>query len=253
MRMNAIEVLESSSLFAGLDQSALKELAGAFTSETWPKNVEIAAATATGMYFRVIASGRVKIVRSNSHNGRELTLWLLGPGDAFDILVLLDDRAHPNCARTLDEVETLSIPITVLREWLERSAPLQVAAHRYVARQLAALTDLATDLALTDTMTRLAHLLLRHFDPDQRTASQSRNLIRDLSQEELASLVGSVRVVVSRSLAALKRQGVIDTHHGALRVLDLKRLLHLAEAHIARAERSRVRDRSRRDITGQPV
>ena len=179
--------------------------------------------------FRLVLQGRVKVVRSNSHDGRELTLWLLGPGDGFDIVSLLDGAPHAVTAWAVDEVRTLVAPMALWREWFEQSPALRLAAHRYVARKLREITDLAGELALYDTSARFAHLLLRHFDVGEG------NLLRDLPQRELASLIGSVRIVVSRLLSQMRRQGIVQLHGGAVHSVDLKRLLAKADSEIAHA------------------
>ena len=176
--------------------------------------------------FFLVVEGRVKITRSNAHDGHDLTLWLLGPGDGFDIVSLLDGQPHDVSAWALDEVTTLSAPMALWQDWLERFPAFRLAAHRYVARQLREVSDLATDLALHDTATRLAHLLLRNFD------APGPNLLHDLPQSELASMIGSVRIVVSRVLARMKREAIVDLRSGRIQVSDLKRLLLRAERHI---------------------
>ncbi len=232
-------VLSSCAMIAGLDRDTLAEMAQALVSETWPKNCQLLAPDTPAERFRILVRGRVKITRSNGDNGRELTLWLLGPGEGFDIVSLLDAEPHAVSAWTLDEVQALSGPVSLFRDWIERLPPFRLAIHGCVARQLRELADLASDIALHDTTTRMARLLLRHFDE----ASAGLNLVHDLPQEELANLIGSVRVVVSRVLATLKREGVLELHNGAVRVKDLKRLLRRAELRIQRAARPTRRDR----------
>ena len=229
--MQALDVIRKNPLFAGLERSALNAVASAFASNRWRKHSEILTADETVARFMIITRGRVKIARSDPHSGRELTLWLLGPGDAFDVVSLLDGKPHAVSAWALDDVETLSAPMPLARQWIERFPAFRLEAHRYIARRMRELTELAGELALHDTLTRLAHLLLRHFNrASTKEPSASRlNLIRDLPHEELASLIGSVRVVVSRLLGQLKRERIIDTRRGTLRVLSLKRLLQQAE------------------------
>lgn len=233
-------------MFAGIGAQTLDEIANALLLESWPKGCQIPAATGDADRFRIVVRGRVKVTRTNARNGREITLWLLGPGDGFDIVSLLDGAPHAVSMWTLDEVETLSAPVSVVRAWLERFPLLRLALHRYVAQKLRELTDLASDLALHDTLTRLAHLLLRHFDTQQRRPTPALNLIRDLPQEELAALIGSVRVVVSRVLGELKREAIIEVHNGLVRIADLKRLLARAEAQVIRASGRSHRARATR-------
>ncbi len=242
--MQVTEALAQSPLFRGVDHHTLETLAADLSIETHPKNCDILLPAGTSERFYVLVRGRVKITRSNAHDGRELTLWLLGPGDGFDLVNLLDGEAHVVSAWTLDEVETLSIPIPVFREWLERCPQLRLPLYRYIAGQLRELTDLAGSLALHDTMTRLAHLLLRHFDSAKTSGTRGINLIRDLSHEEIASLIGSVRVVVNRLLGRLSKETVVQMQRGKLDSVSLKRLLRHAEAHGARAARKAPKERS---------
>jgi CRP/FNR family cyclic AMP-dependent transcriptional regulator len=232
-----------SPLLANLDRQTVGSLVRSLTEESHPRGRLIMGPQDSVASFRLVVEGRVKIVRSNSHEGRELTLWLLGPGDGFDVVSLLDGKPHAVTAWALDEVRTLVAPMPLWREWLEQSRPLRLAAHRYVGEKLREVADLAGDLALHDTSARLAHLLLRHF-----TAKEG-NLLRDLPQRELAALIGSVRIVVSRLLAQMRRQGIVELHGGAVRSVDLERLLAQAESEIARSQASlepeAVRRRSR--------
>lgn len=237
--------LQKSPLFSGLDRDALGEIAAALATESWPAHQEILPPTRTSERFLVILHGRVKIVASNGHNGRELTLWLLGPGDAFDIVSLLDGKTHAVSAWTLDPVEVLSAPLPLFRKWVERYPRLRAAILKYVARQLREIAELAGDLALHDTMTRLVHLLLRHLgsgkdDGPEEHAART-NLIRDLSHEEIASLIGSVRVVVNRLLSELRRDAAVVLHEGSLRVGSLKQLVRRAARRFdAPNQRSRI-------------
>jgi CRP-like cAMP-binding protein len=244
--MQPVEILAGSPLFQGVSLTVLRKMAADLVPESWPKHCQVSTPSGQPGRFRIIVSGRVKVTRSNGHSGRELTLWLLGPGDGFDIVSLLDGAPHAASIWTLDDVQTLSASADVVQVWLEHYPAFRLALHRYVAQQLRNLIDLASDLALHETMTRLAHLLLRHFDAASSEGGPRLRLLHDLPQEELASLIGSVRVVVSRLLGELKRETVIELRAGAVRIADLKRLLQLAEAHLARAVTRSLRGKASR-------
>jgi CRP/FNR family transcriptional regulator len=82
-------------------------------------------------------------------------------------------------------------------------------------------------------MTRLAHLILRYFDGVGEAEPAHPNLIQDLPNEELAQMIGTVRVVVNRLLNELKREGIVDTQGGELHLLNLEKLLRKAEQHVS--------------------
>lgn len=225
--MPSLTALRRSPLFTGVDEPTLKRLLASLSEEAWQPRRQIMGPADSLERFRLIVSGRVKIVRSNCLDGRELTLWLLGPGDGFDMVSLLDGRAHEVSAWSLTPVRTLAAPLAVWSGWLRWLRPLDLAAHRYSAAKLREVEQLTTDLALHDTSTRLANLLLRHFDGSQP------NLLHDLPQRELAAMIGSVRGVVSRVLARMQADGMVQLHGGTVRGIDLQRLLRRAEHDLA--------------------
>ena len=79
---------------------------------------------------------------------------------------------------------------------------------------------------------RLAHLILRRFDDSDGHAVDLPNLIEYLSREELAHMVGTVRVVINRLLTGLRRKGIVDNNTGVLRLLNLRKLLKKTEQHV---------------------
>lgn len=231
-REKAIAVLAASPLLKGISPATLNEMLAALKLERWPRHCAVMSPQQTVDRFYVVIEGRVKITRQNLRTAREVTLFLLGPGDGFNVISLLDGRKHEVSAETLDSVAALSGPSRVWTSWLQAYPEFRQAVSAYVDRQMRHLADLAGDLALHDTMTRLAHLILHYFDGVDEAASARANLIQDLPHEELAHMIGTVRVVVNRLLAELKREGIVDTQGGKLRVLNLEKLLRKAERHV---------------------
>lgn len=225
-----IESLRQGPLLTDLPPELLREILSQLEYRHWPRRRIVMTPRETVEAFCLLVHGRVKITRQNPVTGRELTLFLLGPGDGFNVISLLDGRPHEVTAETLDDVEALCGPVTLWQSWLERHPALLRAVRRYVDRQMRQLSELASDLALHDTMTRLAHLILRNFEDSRQ--DPRRDLLRGLSHAELAHLIGTVRVVVNRLLRELREEGVVDCEGGELHVRNLQKLLQLAEGHL---------------------
>lgn len=64
-----------------------------------------------------------------------------------------------------------------------------------------------------------------HYKPD-------RDCIVDLTQEEIANLVGISRVQACRALKPLRDMGIIETHSGFIKVLDEARLKAMCSASV---------------------
>ena len=231
-RADALRVLSESPLFAGLEHSVLTEMVDTLSVVHWVPHAAVMTQAETLTRFYVLLRGRVKITRANARTGREVTLFLLGPGDGFSVVSLLDGQPHEVDAETLDPVDALSGPTALWNSWLDRYPAFRKAMRRYLLARMQEVSELAGDLALHDTMTRLVHLILRYFDGLDPKAPPRPNLIKDLSDEELAYMIGTVRVVMNRLLGELKREGVIDTRGGELHVRNLEKLLRKAEQRV---------------------
>ena len=174
-------------------------------------------------HFFVILEGRVKVSQINFETGKEQILYLLSKGDMYDVVTLLDAKEHENVVIALDDVKLLVFPIELFREWIETKPSFNKLFLPYVAKQLRDVETLAADLSLYDVTTRLIKLIARNIE--KKGAKQTLKLINNLSHEELASLVGTVRKVLNRNLQKLKEEGIIDVQRKTLRLKDSQNLL----------------------------
>lgn len=240
-------VLRNSPLFHGLGKAVFNDIVGALKPDHWPHHCVVMTPQDTLKRFYVVLKGRVKVVKQSHATGREITLFLLGPGDGFNVVSLLDSQRHEVTVETLDEVETLSAPVAQWWEWMEAYPLFHRALHHYIDWRMQQLSELASDLALYDTMTRLVHLILRHFGNTGEARRPQLNLIKDLPHDELAHLIGTVRVVVNRLLSELRQEGIVNTTGGELQVCNLEKLLLKAEQHVsARGSSAHLLERSRK-------
>jgi len=143
--------------------------------------------------------------RINPETGRLVTLFLLGPVDAFDVISLLDGGPNTVIPEARDDLELLSTPVGEARQWTEQHPEFNRGFLTYLGLQMRGLADLAGDLALHDTETRLARLILRHVNNGD--SHHSLRLIHDLSYETLGEMIGTVWVVVNRQLQHWSAKG----------------------------------------------
>jgi CRP/FNR family transcriptional regulator, cyclic AMP receptor protein len=216
-------------LFAGMASADLEKIAPRLHVQTWPRRQAVMPPASTAENFYLILKGRVKIGTNHPVTGRELTFCILGPGAGHDIITLLDGHIHRVNATSLDALETACAPLSQWHTWMERYPSLRHALLHCAARRLRELSELAEDLALHETSARLAHLLLRHIDEG---SDDERHLLHGLAHEELAHLIGSVRVVVNRLINRFKQEGIIHTEAGQLHVTDFERLMEKAERRV---------------------
>jgi len=224
---HCLKVFKQAPLFSGMQEDQLDVMLQGFRRETWEKGARIEINTIER--FVVITRGRVELVRTDYSNGRDLTIFLLHPGDAFDIITLLDGEPHDITLLALDQVDLLSIPLTSAREWIRTHSSFNEKFLPYLGHQMRALEELATGLAFHDTVTRLGKLLTHHLLPNQQpltTNFQPIELIHNMTHETLARMIGSVRVVVSRHIQHWKKDGAVHAGRKHLAIRNLQDLLN---------------------------
>jgi len=188
--------------------------------------------TQRGDRFYILISGRLKLFQINEVTGRSVTLFLLGPGDVFDVFSLLDGGPSGQYAEALDDLELLSAPVSEVRSWIEAHPEFNRAFLPYLGKAMRTLGELAADLALHDTETRLARLILRHVD--EQSPDHPLKLINDLPHEQLAEMIGTVRAVVNRQLQHWKKEDVIKSEESRVVVEDLNTLIAKSDEHLRR-------------------
>ena len=220
-----VDVFKQAPLFSDLPDEQIASLLHGFRRETWKKQSRIEVNTIER--FFVVTRGRVELVKTNYAMGRDLTLFLLHPGDVFDLVTLLDGAPHDLTPMALDQVDLLSVPLASMREWQVTHPVFNQKLLPYLGRQMRALEELGADLAFHDTVTRLGRLLTHHLLPSHQPLSPNSSqipLVHDLSHEVLARMIGSVRVVVSRHIQAWKKDGTVSSKRKHLAILNLKGL-----------------------------
>jgi CRP-like cAMP-binding protein len=220
-------ILQNSPLFAQLDDVLLDDMMERFQVQSWPAKRAVPLETISEN-FHVIVSGRARIEQIESKSGRTVTIFLLAPGDVFDILQLLTNIPCEGIITAIDRLELLTISTREVRRWIGSHPEFNISFLPYLGRQIRTLVQFGGDLALHDTETRLAHLVMRHIDYDDDGQFHIR-LINDLPHEVLASMIGSVRAVVNRQLQNWRRRGLISLEHGHIHIEKLDRLLQRAE------------------------
>jgi CRP/FNR family transcriptional regulator len=216
--------LQSVSYLAGLGSHILTELANIAGERSYTAGQVIfwEGEPVTGLYL--IAEGIVKISRYSTE-GREHILHLIHTGDTFNDVAALDGGPNPATATAYSDVTVYMLPRHELRTIVERYPDLAWALIESMARRARYLVNMVEDLSMRSVKGRLARLLL-----EQAEANDSGAVPRLLTQEEMASRLGTVREMVGRALRSLAAEGVVEFDRHRIVVLDAKRLADIAIA-----------------------
>ncbi len=206
--------------FNELSRTLIDEINAHGRLRTFAKGETCMQGDDTLKHFYVILKGRMKVFDINFETGREQTWYLLTRGDMFDVVTLLDAREHDVMTEALDDLSVIELPMNKAREWLQTNPAFNQLLLPYLAAQIRSLESLSAGLSLYDTSERLMRLIIDNIDPH----TQQPTLLNNLSNSEIAKMIGSVRQVVERNLKQLKKDEIIESGRKQLRVKNLDRL-----------------------------
>ena len=168
-----------------------------------------------GLY--IVKTGRVRIFKS-SPEGREQVLLSASAGTTFNEVPVFDGGANPASASALEAATVYIIPEETMLSLLA-GCPAAQSIIKLFAGRLRHLTGVVEDLSFRSVVSRLARLLL-----DLAVEKEGSSPVPRLTQEEMATMVGSVRDVVGRALRTLEKAGAIKLEGQRLLVIDPEKL-----------------------------
>jgi len=225
--------LSQTRLFRGLSMELLDDMLSHFRFESWNKGSQHDSKIALQRFY-VIIEGRMELIQMHPQTGKKMTLLLLEEGDVYDILTLLDEQEHEIIPVALDDLKLLSAPIDEVRTWIKQHPEFNKNYMPYLGHCIRRHEALVADLALYETQTRLARLILRYASLGNIADDGSYSgidvvLLHDLSNEVLAEMIGSVRQVVNRHLQSMKKEGILHYENHHLIIDDLESLRQHAD------------------------
>jgi len=217
------KTISNNILFKDFEKELLQEIASSFTEEKWPAHT-CSSCHNLKHKFHIIISGRLKMFKTDRETGREFTMFLLSKSDFFDVISLIEDCNHKIYYESLEEVRMLSTPTITMRQWFKKYSVLNQRLLPYIGKQLLSLEEYAVNHTLLEIPARLASLILKNLNPE----SKKLEFINDLSNEEIANLIGSTRAVVNRHLQEFKNEGILKIGRKKVEVLNLPLLVEKA-------------------------
>jgi CRP/FNR family transcriptional regulator, cyclic AMP receptor protein len=210
--------------FGGLDPAALERLAATMRSRRFRRGEVIFHIGDPGDALFVIISGEVKISLP-SETGDEAILATLRPGDVFGELALLDGAPRSASASALMPTETVILPRDRFRELIATETGVRDALLASIAGELRRLTTHVEELHFLDITGRLAARLVRLAqESGTPLADGSLRLRTNLTQADLAAMVGCTRQSVNKLLGQFTDDGLLRLERDGIVVTDLEGL-----------------------------
>jgi len=183
-------------------------------------------------FFFIVKQGTIKLYKT-SKEGRELIVKVMGPGDYFCCAPLYTGGKYFVGAIAVEDSLLIAIPAEDFKKTLRNEVTeIGWKIISGLCNKIRYLSTLAEDLTFKDVEERVITTLLRLAEeraPDAKVASLQ------LTHQDIASMTGTVREVVSRAMARLKKEGVIVDSNVKGFKLDKERLLKLIHKRMSAA------------------
>jgi len=217
------EVFLQAPLFAALDPEGAASLRASMTEIEVHKGDVLFAEGEPGDRMYVILEGKVKLGQT-SGDGRESLLAVLGPGEMFGELSLFDPGPRTSTATALTDAMVLGLGHPQLRPWLAGRTEVAEALLQALARRLRRTNEAMADLVFSDVPGRVAKALMDLGEKFGTLTPEGLMVTHDMTQEELAQLVGASRETVNKALADFAQRGWIRLESRQVLILDVERL-----------------------------
>jgi CRP-like cAMP-binding protein len=212
------ELLSDVPLFADLSDEERAELGGRLRRRRYGRGEPLFLRGDPGNFLYLIERGRVKIALSSTE-GKEMILALLGPGDFFGELALLDGGDRSADAVVVEDAELLLLGREDFLHFMEHRPRVALHALAILSRRLRQTDQLVHDAAFFDVPGRLASAILRLAETLGQPVADGVTISRRLTQVELADMIGASRESVNKWLSYYQRQGYIRAERGLITVL----------------------------------
>ena len=206
--MDEQELLRSVPIFSELTEADFSSLAKVANRRRYPKDSVVFFENEQGDFFFMILEGRIKVTILGD-DGREVILSLLGSGDFFGEMALLDNEPRSATAIAVEDTELLSLHRNDFQSVLTDNRSITVGLIKVLTARLRRANHQISTLALLDVYGRVARVIVDMAREEGRRLKDGRIAFRRATHQEIANRIGTTRETVTRMLKDLERQGLI--------------------------------------------
>jgi len=211
VKRSGLSLLQNIPMFAGLPDVQLEQLARMAIRRKVTRNTTIVRAGDSTDSLFVIMSGRAKVLNRDSE-GREVILTVLGAGECFGEMALIDGSPRSADVIADQNCELLVIARGDFTRALAENVNLCVNIMKSLVLRLREANRKIESLALMDVYGRVAKLLF-----DSSVEEHGLRVIRHkVSKQDIAKMVGASREMVSRVMKDLEHRGYISVEAGRI-------------------------------------
>ncbi|HSH04294.1 MAG TPA: Crp/Fnr family transcriptional regulator [Anaerolineae bacterium] len=223
---SAARALQGVPFFTNLTDTDRKSLAERLVERRFANSQIIFHLGDPGGLLYIIIEGKVKISLSNP-DGQEALLAILGAGDFFGELALLDDSPRSATAEAIEPTTVLTLHREEFVRFITNNAEFAMQVLNVLSRRIRHLDNQISDIFFLDLPGRLARTLLKLADRHGREMGSSIVIDLSLTQTDLAEMTGATRVSINKALGRFRRANWISVKGRRVAILDREALEEL--------------------------
>jgi CRP/FNR family transcriptional regulator len=210
-------------IFSGLEENELAFLAQRAVRRHYSVGEIIYGEGGPCLGLYVVEAGHVRIFKSSS-SGREQVLSIDGPGSSIAELPVFDGGNYPASGAAVDDATLLFVSKQDFHALCLAHPQVALKVLRVVGARLRRLVGIIEELSFTTVRHRLASYLLRLAQKSGKRTAAGVQVALPVTNQELASHIGTVRELVSRTLSRLQAEGMLKIDGRNVLIGDLKAL-----------------------------
>lgn len=211
VKLQEAAALRGVPLFAGLTETQAQLLSNHAANRHFQKNAVVLASGDKADSLYIILAGSVKVSVADEE-GREVILTILGPGEFFGEMALIDENPRSANIVTMEPCDVMVVGGDDFRNCLSHNSDLAMQIMRGLVRRLRDADHRIESLALVNVYGRVAQVLVQLADTSGETMAVNRRLTR----QEIAQMIGASREMVSRVMRDLAAGGFVREERGRI-------------------------------------
>jgi CRP-like cAMP-binding protein len=207
--MNKNQLIQSVPLFSDLSRASLNKITEKMVARSYHKEQMILVEESMGETFFIINSGTVKITRM-SDDGREVILAILGEGDFFGEMALLDGEGRSANVVALENADVLTLQRSDFLDILERIPKIAIHLLKELTSRIRHSDQQIESLSLSGAEQRIALVLIRLAEEMGKIQEGAVTIDSIPYQQDIANMAGTSRETVSRVFKMLEDKNFIN-------------------------------------------
>ncbi|MEH7176636.1 Crp/Fnr family transcriptional regulator [Neobacillus vireti] len=226
MRIEEIKkVLSEFMLFKELDNYELTKIANISIAREWKRqsHVFLQGDPLENVYF--IYDGKIKVYKSDIH-GKEQIVAIMKKGEMFPHVGFFRKGDYPAYAEVLEPSTLIAVPISKFESVLIEYPELCIKVFKVLGEKIVDLQNRLEEQILNNTYEQIIKLLIRLAQKHGKELEDGTILLKsEFTNRDLASMIGTTRETISRTLTKMKKDKLIEVDDRGDMILDIEILM----------------------------